>query len=255
MAADGVLIWVSRQVSAADLPKEAAQSIAAAAPGARVREIRRHDLHAVRRLNRYLPLEKPFPMYTAELARGRERAEIELAADGKVLAQPRWRPRREYGQPFTLPDPAAKALASKLPNARVLKARPAFELDGEETPLFYRVHLMTGDGRVEFAAVTPEGLVIQTSRTLDVLSVAKPVAGAIHKAAEGNAVISVLRVEHGALAAYGQFLPLSKPFVVIQASFRRGEETFSIYTTEDGEVLQSARPQPPQEHEGGDEED
>jgi len=255
MAADGVLIWVSRDTPAADLPKEVAQAIAAAAPGARIRESRRHDLHAIRRLNRYLALEKPHVLFSAELARGKERAEIEVAADGKVLDQPRWRPRREYGKPLALPDPAAQALARKLPKARVLKARPAFELDGEETTLFYRVHLMTEDGRVEFAAVTPDGLVVQTSRTLDVLSVAKPVADAIHKAADGAAVTGVLRVERGALAAYGQFLRLAKPFVAIQASFRKGEETLSVHVSEEGEILQSARSQPPPEDDGEDDED
>jgi len=95
VSADGLLLEIETEVEMKDVPKAAADVIAKAADGATIKEIEKEEIRAeVKKENgtpRIVKLEKAKVVFSAELVKGDQKGEIEVAADGKVVEELKWK--------------------------------------------------------------------------------------------------------------------------------------------------------------------
>lgn len=88
LAPDGTLVEVETEITVQGLPELVAKAIEKAAEGATVKEVEKEVTYAVVKL---VKLEQPQTSYEAELSREGAKCEIELAADGTILEQSKWK--------------------------------------------------------------------------------------------------------------------------------------------------------------------
>ncbi|MHC4570722.1 MAG: PepSY-like domain-containing protein [Planctomycetota bacterium] len=88
LAKDGTLIEVETEITAQGLPEAVAKAIAEAAEGATIKEVSREVTYAVVKL---VSLDQPQTSYEAELSKQGAECEIEVAADGTILEQSKWK--------------------------------------------------------------------------------------------------------------------------------------------------------------------
>ena len=93
---DGVIVEIETEVQMKDLPKAAAAAIKKAAEGAEIKEIEKIEIRAeVKKDDQGKPtlvkLPKAKIVFEAELEKGDMRAEVEVAADGKVIEPANWK--------------------------------------------------------------------------------------------------------------------------------------------------------------------
>jgi hypothetical protein len=88
MTPDGMLVEVETEISMDALPPAVAKAITEAAQGAKIEEVSKEVTYAVVKL---VKLDKPQTSYEAELTKDGAECEIEVAADGKVLEQSKWK--------------------------------------------------------------------------------------------------------------------------------------------------------------------
>jgi len=93
IAPDGTLLEVETEMTLQDLPEAVAEAIAEAAEGATIKEVSREVTYAVVKL---VSLDQPQTSYEAELSRQGAVCEIEVAADGTILEQSRWKKHHEH---------------------------------------------------------------------------------------------------------------------------------------------------------------
>jgi len=92
---DGVIVEIETETSIAALPQAVLAAIQAAAGEGRVTSVERTEIRAVVQDGALALLAQPRVVYEAELVRGDEGAEIEVAADGTVLEKPEWKQMRD----------------------------------------------------------------------------------------------------------------------------------------------------------------
>lgn len=88
LAPDGTLLEVETEMTVQELPELVAKAIENAAKGAAVKEVNKEVTYAVVKL---VKLDQPQTSYEAELSKEGAECEIEVAADGTILEQPKWK--------------------------------------------------------------------------------------------------------------------------------------------------------------------
>lgn len=83
VAPDGTIVEIETEISLDDVPAAVKAAILAAADGAKVEEVSKEVTYAVVTL---VKLKEPQTSYEAELVKDGKEVEIEVAADGTVLA-------------------------------------------------------------------------------------------------------------------------------------------------------------------------
>jgi len=85
---DGTLVEVETEMALEGLPELVAKAIAEAAEGATVKEVSKEVTYAVVKL---VMLDEPETSYEVELSKDGAVCEIEVAADGTILEQSKWK--------------------------------------------------------------------------------------------------------------------------------------------------------------------
>jgi len=88
LAKDGTLLEVETEMTVQGLPEAVAKAIAEAAEGATINEVSKEVTYAVVKL---IKLDQPQTSYEAELSKEGAKCEIEVAADGTILEQSKWK--------------------------------------------------------------------------------------------------------------------------------------------------------------------
>jgi hypothetical protein len=94
VAEDGTVIDVATIVTMKDVPKAAAEAIEKAAAGATIKQLEKSEVRAEIKKEgekgTIVKFESPKYVYEAELVKGKQKGEIQVAADGKVIEGPKW---------------------------------------------------------------------------------------------------------------------------------------------------------------------
>ncbi len=88
LAKDGTLVEVETEMALQGLPEAVAKAITKAAKGATIKEVNKEVTYAVVKL---VKLAQPQTSYEAELSKEGAECEIEVAADGTILEQSKWK--------------------------------------------------------------------------------------------------------------------------------------------------------------------
>lgn len=96
VAPDGTIVEIETEVALKDVPAAAAAVISKAAEGAQIKEIAKEETRAEVKKNdngvaKLVKLETPKIAYEAELVKGDQKGEIEVAADGTVVEPLKWK--------------------------------------------------------------------------------------------------------------------------------------------------------------------
>jgi hypothetical protein len=94
VAEDGTVIDVATIVAMKDIPKAAAEAIQKAAEGATIKRLEKSEVRAEIKKEgekgKIVKLDSPKYVYEAEVVKGNQRGEMEVAADGKVIEALKW---------------------------------------------------------------------------------------------------------------------------------------------------------------------
>ena len=94
VAEDGTVMDLATIVAMTDVPKAAAEAISKAAEGASIKEIEKSEIRAEIKKEgekgTIVALDHPRYVYEAELSKGNERGEIQVAPDGKIVEALKW---------------------------------------------------------------------------------------------------------------------------------------------------------------------
>jgi hypothetical protein len=94
VAQDGTVMDVATIVEMKDVPKAAAEAIQKAAEGATIKQLEKSEVRAEIKKEgekgKIVKLDSPRYVYEAELVKGNQRGEIQVAADGKVIEALKW---------------------------------------------------------------------------------------------------------------------------------------------------------------------
>jgi len=93
VAEDGSLIDIETVVQENDVPKPALEAIKSAAASAKVKQIGKSEIHAEAKNGKVTKLDTFRYVYEADLEKGSQVAEVEVAPDGKVIEAPKWKAR------------------------------------------------------------------------------------------------------------------------------------------------------------------
>lgn len=88
LAPDGTLVEVETVMTVQGLPEAVAKAIEKAAEGATIKEVNKEVTYAVVKL---VKLDQPQTSYEAELSKEGAKCEIEVAEDGSILEQSKWK--------------------------------------------------------------------------------------------------------------------------------------------------------------------
>lgn len=88
LAPDGTLVEVETEMTVQGLPEIVSKTIEKAAEGATVKEVNKEVTYAVVKL---VKLNQPQTSYEAKLSKEGAKCKIELAADGTILEQSKWK--------------------------------------------------------------------------------------------------------------------------------------------------------------------
>jgi len=95
VAEDGTVLDIATIVTMKDVPEPAAKAIQKAAEGATIGQIEKSEVRAEIKKEgdkgTLVKLDKPKFVYEAELVKGDQEGEIEVAADGTVIEGPKWK--------------------------------------------------------------------------------------------------------------------------------------------------------------------
>jgi len=94
VAEDGTVMDVATIVAMKDVPKAAAEAIQKAAEGATIKQLEKSEVRAEIKKEgekgKIVKLDSPRYVYEAEVVKGNQRGEMEVAADGKVIEALKW---------------------------------------------------------------------------------------------------------------------------------------------------------------------
>ena len=93
---EGTIVEIETEVTLKDVPAAAAAVISKAAEGAQIKEIAKEEVRAEVKKNgngvaTLVPLKEPKIAFEAELVKGDQKGEIEVAADGTVVEPLMWK--------------------------------------------------------------------------------------------------------------------------------------------------------------------
>jgi len=93
---EGTIVEIETEVTLKDVPAAAAAVISKAAEGAQIKEIAKEEVRAEVKKNgngvaTLVPLKEPKIAFEAELVKGDQKGEIEVAADGTVVEPLKWK--------------------------------------------------------------------------------------------------------------------------------------------------------------------
>lgn len=129
VAQDGTVMDVATIVAMKDIPKAAAEAIHKAAYGATIKQLEKSEVRAEIKKEgekgKMVNLDSPKYIYEAEVVKGNQRGEMEVAADGKVAEI------EEAIAASDLPAAVQQTLAKEYPGAKVLKAEKMTRGDQE----------------------------------------------------------------------------------------------------------------------------
>ena len=95
VAADGTVMDIATIVALKDISKAAAEAIQKAAPDATVKQVEKYEIRAEIKKEgekgTLVKLASPRYVYEADLVKGEQRAEIQVAPDGKIVEAPQWK--------------------------------------------------------------------------------------------------------------------------------------------------------------------
>lgn len=94
VAEDGTVMDIATVITMKDLPKPAMDAIEKAAAGARIKQLEKSEIRAEIRKNgdkgKIVKLGTPEYVYEAELVKGKQTGEIQVAPDGTIVEALRW---------------------------------------------------------------------------------------------------------------------------------------------------------------------
>jgi len=94
VAEDGTVMDIATIIALKDVPKGAADAIRTAAGGATIKQIEKSEVRAeIKKAGdkgTLVRLTTPRYVYEAELVKGQQRAEVQVAPDGQVVEAPKW---------------------------------------------------------------------------------------------------------------------------------------------------------------------
>lgn len=94
VAEDGTVMDIATIIEMKDIPPPAAEAIQKAAAGATIKQLERSEVRAEIKKEgekgRIVKLDKPTYVYEAELEKGGETGEIQVAPDGKIVEALKW---------------------------------------------------------------------------------------------------------------------------------------------------------------------
>jgi hypothetical protein len=94
VAEDGTVMDVSTVIEMKDVPEAAAEAIRKAAKGASIKQIEKSEVRGELKREgekvRIVKLDKSMFLYEAELVKGDQRGEIQVAPDGKIVEAVKW---------------------------------------------------------------------------------------------------------------------------------------------------------------------
>jgi hypothetical protein len=94
VAEDGTVMDIATIITMKDVPKAAAEAIQKAAAGATIKQIEKSEVRAETKKEgekgTLVKLASPRYVYEAELVKGEQRGEVQVAPDGKVVEGPKW---------------------------------------------------------------------------------------------------------------------------------------------------------------------
>lgn len=93
VAEDGTVMDIATIVKMKDLPKAALAAIRKGAAGAKITQLEKSEVRAEIKEGKINKLGAPKYVYEAELAKGNQRAEIQVTPDGEVIEAPKWKTR------------------------------------------------------------------------------------------------------------------------------------------------------------------
>jgi hypothetical protein len=99
IAEDGTVIDIATVITMQDVPKAAADVIRKHAQGAQITRVERSDVRAEVKTEggkgAVVEFATPKVVYEAELAKGKQTAEIQVAPDGAIVEAPKWGAKRD----------------------------------------------------------------------------------------------------------------------------------------------------------------
>ena len=90
VAEDGSVIDIATIIKLKELPAAALAAIQNAAPGATIKQVEKSEVRAEVIHGRVVKLARARVSYGAELVKGNQHAEVQIALDGKVIEAPKW---------------------------------------------------------------------------------------------------------------------------------------------------------------------
>jgi len=91
VSVDGVIVSVETEIALKDVPEAAAKVILAAAEGGKVEEVKKEEVMAEAKDGKIAPLAAVKVVYEAEIEKGTQEGEIEVAADGTIIEPLKWK--------------------------------------------------------------------------------------------------------------------------------------------------------------------
>ena len=91
VAEDGSIIDIVTIVRIDQIPGAVAAAIQRGAAGATIKQLEKSEVRAEVKNGKVIKLANPRCVYEAELVRGTQTTEIQVAPDGQVIAEPRWK--------------------------------------------------------------------------------------------------------------------------------------------------------------------
>lgn len=120
IAEDGTVMDIAVIVGYKDVPREVVKAIRTAAPGAAIRQIEKSEIRAELKKEgdkgRVVKLAAPKYVYEAEVHKGEQSGEIQVAPDGMIVEALKWRAKEEAGEE------KEEAVENKAPDLKILPA-------------------------------------------------------------------------------------------------------------------------------------
>jgi hypothetical protein len=243
---DGVIIRLPTPLDPKDLPKALKDGLAKAAPKGAVKTAEKQETRAALR---YAALDRPEVEYAVVIVKDDKKSRVLVGADGAVLKVEPIKDKKEEKKPeaacddkpkFKPPEEAAKAVKAvtdEFPDAEVTGVETVGYQDGTGAldVLAYEVEYTRKGGEHEIN-VSPDGVIIQLARVVEVKDLPKAVTDALAKEIPGGKVESATKME---TRAGLRFLPLDKPKVIYVFGM---DDKSTVKLRPDGSVVEDVNP-------------
>ena len=214
--ADGTLAEIEMTLGIADLPKDIAELFATAAAGGRIVRIEKHEIRAVARGGRFVPVVARRIMYEARYDVGLQHRTLKLY----------------LRDPITLPKEVTDAIAAAFPKAAVTEV----DADRMGDHITYGVQLKEGERRREVILLA-EGLIIAVKTPLAAKDIPQVLSRAVEDFAKGAMITKVARAEIRIAIEAGKIVKRDHPILAYEAALARDGMKAHLEVSADGNVL------------------